>query len=296
MKKVKKEYKYVDPKTLVRSSKHRVMFRTKEESEVEGTIESFKLFDRLKPVFTIDEIFDGVIKEAWIDGDTYMEYAIASGIESVYVCKLTFEDESDIPRVMAELQTSHHTDLLSYYMMIMQLWPLYSKGSGYRSDLLEDEQNEEGDTARYNIYTKIGKVLKISGTKVKHIRKIGTVNKLYFQRIEEGRFPVYVAYLECLKEERGEMPDVPPVKKPVYTSTSTEVPAFSEPTTTETNTPNPEEDENSNADATADDDSEAPDEEENAQPIVQSHSQGVRVKAYCTCCNKVTEVIISQSK
>lgn len=292
MKKVTKEYKYVDPRTLVRSSKHRVMFRAKEESEVEGTIESFKLFDRLKPVFTIDEYVDGEIKEAWIDGDKYMEYAVAAGIESVYVCKLTFEDESDIPRVMAELQTSHHTDLQSYFMMIMQLWPLYAKGSGYRSDLLEDEQNGEGDSARDNIYTKIGKVLKISGTKVKHIRKIGMVNPIHFFRIEEGRFPMYAAYLECIKEERGEMPEPPAVKAPVYESTSTETPAFSAPTTTEqpATTDSGQED---NSDVVPKEDNVS--EETGTEEKTDTQSQGVRVKAYCTCCNKVTEVIISKN-
>jgi len=84
----------------------------------------------------------------------------------------------------------------SLFKKIEQLWPIYYKGNGYRSDLKNLKKTPGG-----NIYDKIGKELGISGAKVKYIQKIGSINPSFFERIEKNLISIYAAYASCAEIE-----------------------------------------------------------------------------------------------
>ncbi len=239
--KLQKEYLMISPMELVPAAEHLQAFPTLEETEHDGILESYSKYNRLKPVFFLKRNIDGKDVNAVIDGMKYVRYALEAGIEKVYACELTFSNEEDLVPVMVQLQHSNHASLMALFNMIAILWKKYFKGQGYRSDLNTKDQENELDqvtTNSYcgkplNIYQKIGDDLYLSGTTVKHIRKIGLVNPLHFDRIENSRLSLYAAYLACIAEERGDEPSVPTVKAPVYVSTGTGVPQFSDPTSTD---------------------------------------------------------------
>lgn len=273
------------------------MFLSPEEVEHEGTLESFKEFDRVKPVYFIQKEIEGVKVKAIIDGYKYNCYAKQAGIEKIYACELSgFESDDELKLLMAQLQRNNHDSLIALFNMIQVLWPIYFKGPGYRSDLEEkelDEPTESKDGGKpLNIYERIGRQLNLSGNKVKHIRKVGLVNSLHFNRIETSRFTLYAAYLECVKEEKGEMPAAPAVKAPTFISTDTGVPAFSSPTTT--------------ADVISDNTAEeittpvATDSPVVGEGIIETlssdESEFITVRGICQCCNNETEIKINKNQ
>ena len=243
MKKVTKEYLMIDPRSFVLADEHLIAFPQTEENEHEGLMFSYQKYDRLKPVYYFENVVEGKTINRLIDGHKYVAYAIQTGIEKIFACKLTFEDSDDITKVMVQLQRSEHDSLLALYHMIQALWPVYFKGAGFRSDLGEKEldvpiESADGGKA-LNIYQRIGHDINLSGNAVKHIRKVGLIDAEYFERIEIGRFSLYAAYLACLSEERGDEAPVPSVKEPVWVKTTTGAPEFSTPTSTEIGTTTP---------------------------------------------------------
>ncbi len=225
----------MDTHRFERGTEHGEMFRYKTIEEFENLQESYIKYDRFHPVYYEQREVEGKIVNAIIDGEKYHQFAIANNLEKVFACKITFEEEDDRLVVMAQLQRSCHDNYMALFNMIQALWQKHFKGQGYRSDITEDELNKATDSSdgkRLNIYDRIGKELFLTGNKVKHIRKVGMVNPLFFKQIEIEKFSLFQAYHECVKEEKGEMPEVPSVKAPVYHTTSTGTPVFSEPTTT----------------------------------------------------------------
>ncbi len=232
MKKIKKEYKMISPTDLTRADEHQKALPSNENEDCEGTIDSYKKYDRFHPVYFYVLLINGILVKKVIDGWKYVLFAIENKIDQIFACEITVDEPADVTEIMLLLQRSNHNSLLDLYNMIESLWPLYSKGQGYRSDLTDKElsvviSNPESEKP-LNIYQQIGKLLCISGTQVKHIRKVGMVNMDYFERIESSRFSLYAAYLACKSEVEGVEPNVPSVKEPVYVSTATVTPVFSE--------------------------------------------------------------------
>jgi hypothetical protein len=232
---MRKEYHYKDPREFERSPENEKMFPYKTIEEFEDLKESYAKFDRCHPIYYEERVVDDKVINAILDGGKYHQFSLDNNMEKVFACKLTFENEDDRIVLMAQLQRSCHDDYMALFHMIQALWPKHFKGQGYRSDITEKELEEGAigvDGKRLNIYERIGKELFLTGNRVKHIRKIGLINSEHFERIEVSRFTLYQAYQECLKQEKGYLPEVPSVKAPVYYTTSTGTPVFSEPTTT----------------------------------------------------------------
>lgn len=232
MKNFTKEYQMISPNDLVRADEHNEAFSSPDEVEHEGTFASYEKYGRLNPVYYYERIEDGKTINACIDGWKAVVFAQKNGTEEISAYKLTVESAEDLVKIMIQLQGSDHGSYQSLFKMIQILWPIYYKGSGFRSDLQGKDTESADGGKRLNIYDRIGRDLHISGNKVKHLRKVGLVNPLYFERMEVDRCSLYGAYLNCKKEEKGEMSEVPTVKAPVYFSSTTAMPAFSKASTT----------------------------------------------------------------
>ena len=230
-----KVYSYISPLEFQRDPEHAEHLRYEDTTEFESAVESFKKFDRLKPVYYIEVLIDGKRVKLVVDGWKYVLFAQKEGIERIFACKLAIGNNDDLISILFQLQRTYHDSFMALYRMIQALWPKYFKGQGHRSDINEEELDEAvlgPDGRRKNIYQLIGTELNLSGNKIKHIRKVGMVDPDHFERIEINRFSLYQAYLECVKEERGEEAPVPGVKPVNYITTSTGIPEFTSPTTT----------------------------------------------------------------
>lgn len=230
-----KVYGYISPQEFQRDPGHAEHLPYDDSTEFESAVESFKKFDRLKPVYYIEVLIEGKRVKLVVDGWKYVLFAQKEGIEKIFACKLLIGNNDDLVSILFQLQRTYHDSFMALYRMIQALWPKYFKGQGHRSDIKEAELDEAvlgPDGRRLNIYQLIGIELNLSGDKVKHIRKVGMVDPDHFERIEMNRFSLYQAYLECVKEERGEEAPVPGVKPVNYISTHTGVPVFTAPTTT----------------------------------------------------------------
>jgi hypothetical protein len=304
----------LSPHDLERSAEHAETFYSPEETEHEGTLDSYEKHGRLKPVYGVRREKGGKLVNAVIDGWKYVLFARKNGIEKVYVCILTFPenadpDNGDLMKIMVQLQRSNHDSFMALFLMIQALWKKHSKGQGFRSDLTDKELEEltEGPEGgkRLNIYERIGKELSLSGNKVKHIRKVGMVNSLHFERIEIGRFTLYAAYLECVKQENGVLPEAPAVKPPVYHSDSTEPPVYSEPTTTEYTSEQSEE--NDQSGSPDEDITDTPEESGASNDVhidstaipaedIQESSEYILIEGVCQCCGQLTKIKIDKTQ
>jgi len=221
-------YGTIDTIDCFRSPEHTTMFNSTEEEGAMGTNESYSKFGRLKPVFGIPHMIDDKPMFAWIDGDRYLKHAYINGITKIFVCIITINDKDEIVKIMAQLQFSNHNTYMSLFQIIQNLWPVFYKGQGYRSDLNDEQFDEEkpyGDgTKKLNIYQKIGKEIGLSGNAVKFIRKIGIINPLHYKQIETTRHSLYAAYLACKNEVSGNEPVPPKPKAPTFIRTSTNTP------------------------------------------------------------------------
>jgi hypothetical protein len=235
---VKKDYHYISPWELTRAKEHIATLKYDDTTDFAGLTESYEKYDRFNPVYYVERDVEGELVKGVIEGWKYASYAQKVGKEQIFACKLDVENDEDLIMIMIQLQRTQHESLLALYYMIQALWPKHFKGPGYRSDIEEEgfdeteEIEERKEGRRPNIYERIGKVLYLSGTKVQHIRKVGMVNPLHFERIEIGRFSLLQAYQECVKEEKGWEQPAPAVKTPVYHSASTEEPVDTAPNST----------------------------------------------------------------
>jgi len=298
MKKVTKEYLMIDPRDLIRADEHLNTFPLEEGNDQERLMLSYLKYDRLKPVYYFEEDVEGKIINKLIDGDKYVQFSIQEGMQKIFACKLTFEDRDDLIKIMVQLQRSNHESLQALFHMIQALWPIYFKGAGYRSDLTEQEldgptESADGSKA-LNIYQRIGLDLCLSGNAVKHIRKVGMVNQLYYERIEIGRFSLYAAYLACLSEERGDEAPVPSVKEPIWVKTTTDAPEFSTPTTTEVATTTP-----ANESAPGDSEQQPVAATEDRQVVVSKavadNGGNITIRIKCPHCEEDFDFLIPQS-
>lgn len=228
-------YGFVPVDEFIRAKDHEETFPYTDTTEFEGTNESYKKLKRIFPVVYVLLKLEGKDVKAVIDGWKYVLFAKANGISEIYACHLQIDDDRDIFSAMVQLQQTNHHSCYSLAHMIDKVLDKHWLGQGHRSDLEEKELDEPiltPDGRKLSIYQRIGLELNISGDKVKKIRKIKKVNSLHLERIDAGKFSLSQAYVKCLEEERGEMPDVPSVKAPTYHTTSTATPTFSEPTST----------------------------------------------------------------
>ncbi len=221
-------YGTINTADCFRSPEHTAMFNSTDKEGALGTNESYNNFGRLKPVFCFQRLIDDKPMCAIIDGNRYFEYAKVNGRTKIFVCIITINDTDEIVKIMAQLQFSNHNTYMSLFLIIQNLWPLFYKGQGYRTDLNDEQfdvEKPDGDGInRLNIYQKIGKEIGLSGNAVKFIRKIGIVNPLHFKQIETTRHSLYAAYLACKNEVAGNEPAPPKPKAPTFIRTSTNNP------------------------------------------------------------------------
>jgi len=55
MKKIKKEYVFINPRDLIRADEHFKIFPLEEENDHEGLMLSYQKYDRLKPVYYFED-------------------------------------------------------------------------------------------------------------------------------------------------------------------------------------------------------------------------------------------------
>ena len=234
--KTDKKYDYLSPWEFERDTEHAEHFKYDDAGEYEGTAESYRKFDRIKPVYYIEYLDGDKVVRAVIDGWKYVLFAREKGMEKIFACRLLVGNNDDLLSIMFQLQRSNYDSFMALYRMIQALWPKYYKGPGFRSDMTDTEIEkvllEDTGGRRMDIYRRIGIQLNLSGTRVKHILKVGKVNPLHFERIEIGRFTLFQAYQECVKEQNQQLPPVPTLKAPTYHTSSTPMPQFTKPDTT----------------------------------------------------------------
>lgn len=289
----KLDYGLIDTDECFRSEEHTAMFNYSEEEEAEGTIESYIRFGRLKPVVGIIRMVNGKPLCALIDGNLYHEYAKAKGIKRLFACIITVNDQDDITKIMAQLQFSNHNSYMALFLIIQNLWPLFYKGQGYRSDLNDDQFDEQktnsDGTRRPNIYEKIGKEIGLSGNSVKFIRKVGMVNSSHFKQIETTRHNLYAAYMACKNEVAGTEPAPPKPKAPTFIRTSTNnPPEFS--TTNSTGVVPPDVNSPANNALIPAASSVAPTTDDNGE------TEFIVVRGVCESCGQETNIRISKSQ
>jgi hypothetical protein len=221
---------------LERDPEHAEHLAYADETEFEDIDESFNKYGKLQPVYYVEFIRDGKRIKSVIDGWKSVLHARKNGINQIFAYRLNIGNNDDLLSIMLLLQRSNHSDMWALYRMCEALWPKYYRGQGYRSDITDTELSDmrsEHKGKRKNIYEKIAtELLLSSGNTVKFLLKVGRVNALHFARIEKSRFTLYHAYLECLAEEKGILPPVPPAKEPRTIRDMTQPPTYSEGTTT----------------------------------------------------------------
>lgn len=228
-----KEFVWMNPNELRRAAEHESMLSN--AAKVAQDAVSNRALARINPVVAIKRKIDLGITIEVIDGWPTVLAAQLAGIEKIFVCLISGLNDEEILKLMIDLQLGKHSNLLTIYKMIVALYPFFSKGQGHRSDLVPNADEPDTDEAKANIYQKIAGALgglKITGNTVKWIYKIGNVHPAHFETIEAGRSNLFSAYSACLMEERGIGPKPPSVSAPVYFTTTTESPEFTEPTTT----------------------------------------------------------------
>lgn len=204
-------------------------------SKLEWLHRTYEQFGKLKPIYVIQQVIEGVTITYIIDGYKSRLVLEQMGITRLKVAVLNITEEKDIAQVIVELQKSHHTSLVEEYSTYETLYGVFEKGKGHRSDLTELSDNDAEEPSasedvkkarRENVYDVIGKMCGVSRNRVQYIIKVGRVNPHHFERIELERYPLYQAYLKCIAEEKGEEPPVPPAKAPVYVSDATQPPSY----------------------------------------------------------------------
>jgi hypothetical protein len=222
---------------LERHPLHIKMFGATEpmSSTLEWLHRSYEQFGKLKYVFAVQQVVDGATKAYIIDGFKSIQIFKQMGITTVKVAVLNLTEDADIAQVMIELQKSHHNSIAEEYGIYESLYAIFSKGKGRRMDLIEltnDDAEETGISEeetkkrRETVYDVIGRMCGVSRNRVMYVIKVGRINPWHFERIEKERYALYAAYLDCLAEEKGEEPSVPPAKAPMYESDPTQAPAY----------------------------------------------------------------------
>lgn len=311
---IPKEYGFDDPNVFERDTGHAKHLPYADDTEFEGTTDSYKNYGRVKPVYYIEFEQAGKTVKAVIDGWKYVCYAKANGISKVFACKLSVGNDDDLLSIMLQLQRSNHDSLMALFYMIQARWEKHHKGQGYRSDAHDDKELDEKylspDGRKLNIYERIGLELNLSGNRVKHIRKIGLVNPDHFEQIENSRSSLYAAYLACVSEERGEEPPVPGEKPTRYITDQTEPSTFSSPTTTAgdevnvnyiqpgNNTGDDDPDFMGVDDTGPDSNSDSSYQERTNPPTTnhQSDDTYIIVEGICTECGKLTKIKINKNR
>lgn len=291
LKKIEQQNVSIDPNKLVRAEEHINAFQypDKKDSEdpdekgSEGIFDSYERYSRIKPVYFIERVIEGEKVNAVIDGWKFVEFAKSKNLDLIPACKLTIDNDLDVATIAIQLQNSKHNSYQERYKMIMNLWPFYYR-KGKKN--LEQPIETTSDGKKLNIYDKIGRELFLSPTTVKHLHKIGEVNPLYFERLEKNKISLTAAYLACVGEEKNAEPGVPAVKAPVYVSSTTAVPVFSESSSTDVPV----------APVSETDTTENNETEKAAKTPVANNDEFITVRGICQCCGKETEIKINKNQ
>lgn len=239
----KLNYELVKVDDLQRHPLHKQTFLDPEEKQpqqkwLERTVNRY---GKLKPVFYVEVDVDGQIQKQVIDGWATVDLYHKNGTESIVAAKVDLDSVEDIMQVMVELQFSNHNSLQEECKIYQALYDVFRKGQGSRTDLVEIEKSpeevgidkNEKKKRKDSIFQFIGKMTGASAKRVMYILTVGKLNPWYFERIENERYSLYAAYLDCKDEKKGVIPPVPTVKAPVYESDTTEIPEYTGTTSTD---------------------------------------------------------------
>jgi len=249
------DYEWLPAKEFVRHPLHEKMLLSPEEKNQAGYADSIQKYGKLRPSLYIEE--DG--QRMVIDGWGYITDSIENGRLLVLALKVEATTKVEIMQVIAQANATFHTSYKSLYRIAEALYPEYSMGRGYRSDLQEAALIEEGEETeedeltsenaadyeeshspkrRPTVFQRIGDDMGgLPGTRIQHILLVGRVNPEYFDLMELNRTSLYQAYLRCKGELEANKPELPSVKAPIYISDNTGAPEFSELDSTEPTSP-----------------------------------------------------------
>lgn len=191
---------------------------------------SIDKYGKIKPVVYVEQAGQKLV----IDGWSYVLYALEQSIDKVPAkCVIASSDE-DVLRLTLELQFSDHNTTQEEYRIYKEAMNILSKGRGHRSDLKDDVEPTDGKKRRPTVYDRIAAMTGASsGKRVQQLIKVGDVNPHYLEHMEEEKASLSTAYLNCISEERGDLPPAPAVKAPVFVKDITPVPEFGQSVTSD---------------------------------------------------------------
>jgi hypothetical protein len=225
---------------LLRHPKHQETFLNPEDKNLDQLRDSITNGQDSTISFVEEPAEGGLLIKQVFDGWSRVTILREQGEEYIWAQKHNFNSENELLLKMTEMQTNYHNSYQEKFNMIKAVWHIFSKGKGFRSDLADEVTEEGHDTSSSDskkvpeVYERIAKHLKMkSGTEVKHIKKVGLVNPMYFERMDSTRWSLFASYQECLKEEKNgkeddHRPELPAIKEPVYISSVTTDPSLCE--------------------------------------------------------------------
>ena len=226
------QIEFISPSDFVEHPLHARCFQAADKKANANYHESIGKYGKIKQVVYILK----QNKKLVIDGWAYIQYAVSKGLKEVAAKMVDVTSDEDITRLMLELQFSSHSSPQEEYQIYSAAFDIFSKGKGHRSDLKEQNTDAERKKRRQVVYDKIAEMTNASsGKRVQYILKIGKVNPEYLERMVLDKMSLQTAYLNCIAEERGDAPEPPTVKAPVYLSNTTGTYPFEK--SIDTNTP-----------------------------------------------------------
>ena len=133
--------KEVNVDDLQRHPLHLGMNRERTAEELCAHAESITKHGRQKPLVIKTEEREGVKVLLVLDGWSSVLVARANDINVLPAVEVKDCDPEDLPDLVADIQTNHHNDPEEDYQRFEFFYELYSKGKGYRSDLIDEQLN-----------------------------------------------------------------------------------------------------------------------------------------------------------
>ena len=227
-------YGLISPHELEEHPLRKEVFLAAKSEFLDAYKESKERVGKVLPVIYVEE----GLKKLVIDGFKHVMQSRENNEEFVFALKVEVAID-EIPQLMIELHRNYHQSIQEEHKMCALLFDKLSLGKGFRSDVIETEENQDPDNLseatdsqasdkkrRPTVYDKIGKIMGVTANRVKHLLKVGKVNPWYFDRIEKDRTSLYAAYCKCKEEEKGIEQKVPSVRDTVYVSSNTGTPEF----------------------------------------------------------------------
>lgn len=294
-----KEYLMLNPNGLQQAPEHLRYLSTQDENAQQQD-EFHDTTERVNAPVAVKRIIDGQPVYHVIDGLPTVQAHQAQGTPQINVCVLTLDDDNDVLLLALDLQRSKRTRLHSQFLLIEGYLQSYPKKQGFRNDVKSTEQTKEvAGVESPKWYHYIAARMNVKPNFVKYVHKVGTVRREYFERIENSRYTLYQAYQDCLAFEKGDdQQATPKVSQPVYHSTTTGAPTFSESSSTFDHIVDDEE--NTNSDEAASEMSQS----EEPTPIESTSDHSTKagnqpsstktIHAICPHCGEEVELPISE--